>query len=392
MSSEKFFGLEETDYNKLKEWFKKNVDYQLDSEGYYPIDPVSYDDRFSMDFVGRFFKSYCKTVNKYPDSDIEAAFFDFLDTEGYTFLTERELDFLDYVLGEMPKDIKAIYNSITENGEFSTFDVFHDMVGYEGPTINPGSFLPTLRLNLRIASYQESNLDHAAIKTSFPDYAEELERVARRPVTDLNDNGLVYLLRQQGYKQEDLLKCLYDPSIFDPKQAELMEDPFIKSVIYELHNQTYDMGSLTVLAELKGEQILPILDKLARGISIGNNNKITVNDDFSETPCLEFSEDTMLGIFNPWDGAGSVLEIALAKPFIVPISLIEDVQFEGVRSRTSVNYGYTVDDVYGLIGSCWSDGSVKITDAKPDLVKEDPQHIIDVYNDLVKRINLSDNL
>jgi len=66
----------------------------------------------------------------------------------------------------------------------------------------------------------------------------------------------------------------------------------------------------------------------------------------------------MLGIYNSWNGSGSLLEIELEKPLTLSSKDIFKIQIEGSRYC----YEYTVDQTYGLIGSCWK--PVSLTENK----------------------------
>ena len=74
----------------------------------------------------------------------------------------------------------------------------------------------------------------------------------------------------------------------------------------------------------------------------------------------------MLGVFAPWNGSGSVLEIELDKDFTFKREDIYDVQIEGVKP----DQGYTVDQTYGLVSSAWQKPKaieVKTQERKPAL-------------------------
>ena len=49
--------------------------------------------------------------------------------------------------------------------------------------------------------------------------------------------------------------------------------------------------------------------------------------------------------------------------------MMTNLQFES-RYKVKENNGFTVDEVYGLIGSCWK-AEMDMTDEAPELVKED---------------------
>ena len=56
----------------------------------------------------------------------------------------------------------------------------------------------------------------------------------------------------------------------------------------------------------------------------------------------------MCGLFNPWNGGGSVLEVQLEKDIEIPLSILFDVSMDGEKT-----YGYDVNEVYGLCGDAW---------------------------------------
>lgn len=113
-----------------------------------------------------------------------------------------------------------------------------------------------------------------------------------------------------------------------------IENEFVKSIVDELDEfPSYSMAETTALVTLNKEG-LQVLDQIAKG-----EGDIT------------FSKDTMIGLYNEWQGAGSQLEIQLEKPLTVPADMVKNVQIEGQKS--DYTHGYTVNDTYGLIGECW---------------------------------------
>ena len=171
------------------------------------------------------------------------------------------------------------------------------------------------------------------------------------PETQLQiETGLTLLLKQQGHTMSELQSVMKDyneffyadelpKEVFDEKGNKLSLDKridmfnqnhnaFLTSVCQELENQRYSMGVMTVLAKMSIKDFI----EMQKG-----NREITM------------PKDCMLGIYNPWNGSGSVLEVELEKDFVFSTDLIRDIQIEGVKPQ----FEYTVDDTYGLIGSCW---------------------------------------
>lgn len=64
---------------------------------------------------------------------------------------------------------------------------------------------------------------------------------------------------------------------------------------------------------------------------------------------MVLGKETMCGLYDPWSGGGSVLEIELDKDVKLPIKYAIFC-VEGCKM-----HGYDIDEVYGLIGSCWKE-------------------------------------
>ena len=79
---------------------------------------------------------------------------------------------------------------------------------------------------------------------------------------------------------------------------------------------------------------------------------------------LVMPKDTTVGIFAPWVGGGSTLDIQLEKPLAIPHDLRFDIQIEGAACR-----GYTVNNVYGLVSEAWKQ---PLDIASPSIEREKP--------------------
>lgn len=67
------------------------------------------------------------------------------------------------------------------------------------------------------------------------------------------------------------------------------------------------------------------------------------------------------------------IDIMLENDAVFPSSMVHEVQFEsfGRDDRVAqVSHEWTVNEVCDLIGSVWTDGSVKVTDEVPVLMQE----------------------
>lgn len=117
---------------------------------------------------------------------------------------------------------------------------------------------------------------------------------------------------------------------------EKQPDKFVESVIQELENLSTAMATLTFLTKMSLFDYFNLREKM------------------KESGYIIISKDTMCGLFDSWNGSGSVLEIELDKDVKIPTEMIWDACIEGTKQ-----HGYDIDEVYGLISSAWH-GEVKI--------------------------------
>lgn len=184
------------------------------------------------------------------------------------------------------------------------------------------------------------------------------------------DSMVKRLVEQQGYTMDDLRAVAKDffhdfygedgkPESFEftaengeknpyDKRFEMFtatHSKFLSTVCQELDNMGYSFGVVTVLANMSMNDYAKMLQQ---------GSEVTM------------PKGCMLGVFAPWNGSGSVLEIELDKDFTFKCEDIFDVQIEGVKP----DQGYTVDQTYGLVSSAWQKPKaieVKTQERKPAL-------------------------
>ena len=137
--------------------------------------------------------------------------------------------------------------------------------------------------------------------------------------------SVLWLSRQQGYKKRELNKALY--------HRETNGSVFMESLRTELANCSTHMNCLTFFAKMKVRELLRLNEAL-RGERKG---KLLIP---KGVPC---------GLYDPWNGAGSVLDIRLEKDVLLPLKFIDSALPDGGR-------GYSVASTYGICESLWKDG------------------------------------
>lgn len=139
-------------------------------------------------------------------------------------------------------------------------------------------------------------------------------------------SSIMWLANQQGKGNETEKEICY---VFENNERK-SNDKFINSVITELENLPSYCGMLTFLVEMTIEDLCKLKAK---------------DKDFTK---IIISKNTMCGLFESWNGSGSVLEIELDKDIEIPKEMIWDAWMEGTKP-----HGYDIDEVYGLIDSAW---------------------------------------
>lgn len=154
--------------------------------------------------------------------------------------------------------------------------------------------------------------------------------------------GIVWLARQQGYTKTQLWKALREGDIKDPHG-------FLETMRQEVANCASHMMTLTFLVEMS----LSDLIELNRLIKLQDRNghfyDATKNPDCGY---IIIDKKTMTGLYDPWGGGGSVLEIELDKDVRLPIRFIRSALPDG-------GDGWSIGSVYGMCGSAWTQGEVK---------------------------------
>lgn len=155
--------------------------------------------------------------------------------------------------------------------------------------------------------------------------------------------SLVWLAKQQGYTKGQLRKALDDGDMANP-------NGFLESCRVEMANMTSHMQVLTFLVKMDLETLI----KINRLIQIRDENGHQYDaTKYGNYGHIALEKNTMCGLFDPWNGGGSVLEIQLEKDINIPIKFIRSCLPDG-------GDGYGVDEVYGLCGSAWKDSLQRV--------------------------------
>lgn len=155
--------------------------------------------------------------------------------------------------------------------------------------------------------------------------------------------SLVWLAKQQGYTKEQLEKALDEGDMADPKGL-------LQSIRVESANMTSHMQTLTFLVSMTFEQLIKLNELIRLQDRDGHKYDATKRP---ECGTIVLAKNTETGLYDPWAGGGSVLEIQLEKDVEIPIKFIRSALPDG-------GDGYSIHSVYGTTDSIWRDAVKKI--------------------------------
>ena len=159
----------------------------------------------------------------------------------------------------------------------------------------------------------------------------------------INDRAsIVWLSRQQGYTKTELNKALRKGDIKDPKG-------FLESMRQEVINHGSHMAILTFLARMTLEEIFELNELLKLQDRDGHKYGA------EERPYCGYiiiDKKAECGLYDPWGGGGSILELQLEKDVRLPIRFIRSATVDG-------GDGYSIRNVYGTNSSIYREDVVK---------------------------------
>lgn len=266
----------------------------------------------------------CKDIYELEDKYIEI-----IDDSGVIW--ELEDHILNNVLEKLELNIEDY-----ENG-YNLEDLIRDYIEID---YNLDDLFSRSEFHVNLMPYQQENANCEGSELNY-DLQEIIENINEGKTITKDDEfrseSLKKLFYSQGYKISDLI---------DDKKVD--NSKFLKSFIEELNNFYEEFPSFLVFLTDLG-----IDDYYA--LKSGEKDLIF--------------EKGMCGLFNPVTGSGSILEIELEKPFT--ISFEKDDYFNLIQVDGFSEYGYSVNEVYGLISSAWTDSKITMEDRSKDpIIKE----------------------
>ena len=150
------------------------------------------------------------------------------------------------------------------------------------------------------------------------------------------ESSLLWLAREQGFTKTQLKQAM---------RERPAEKNFMQSVYDEINNVGSHMNTLTFLVKMSLEEYFHLTDAI--GKERERNQSYTLNGRKGRGWIL-LDKTTTAGLYDPWSGGGSLLEIRLDKDVRLPIRCIETAKHDGCR-------GYSIREIYCCCTSLWTE-------------------------------------
>lgn len=223
-----------------------------------------------------------------------------------------EFDMTMQVLG-------AFHNYLTENGidvdEDSVSDFMGDVFYIDLKDVINAVLSLTLDVDIVLTNTNNEALHDFAHNNDFG----EDDRFSQL------SSSWPFILKSQGIEGADSVEDLRG-----------IEGTVASSIVEEIENTTSGMNAFTFFVKMDMEDFIKLHE--------GDYSSITLK---AGTPC---------GLVDFWYGAGSLLEVDLDKPVTLPKGT-----FNAVIDKANP-YGYSVEQIYGMLSSFWKSNAVQINE------------------------------
>ena len=246
---------------------------------------------------------------------------------------EYEYDAILYAVTEICDELKdELLKAGTDDAavlvEAHHSDIFEELQSYGVISAEAHMERTDFRCNIILGCGDEGNSDYGNIYTL---------RAMMYGETDVDpdvieNNSLSWLIRQQGHTLADIIEG---------------KAGFCASVKDEIFECAHVMNAVTICLRLTPEEV----------------EKVAQNDGMNV--CID--KGATIGLFAPWVGGGSLMEIALKKDIVIPKSMINRIQIEEARNNSEC----TVDSVFGMSGSVWKPNMIRLTGEVPFKLTEE---------------------
>ena len=345
----------------IKQEIKDNPDgYQL----YFAYDEKIDEETFKE--ILQEYEEHLETCKKegYEPSRLEDFIYEQIDEKWQLWdRTYEEYDQNFY--NNLSDEDKEAIDTYLHEEQISGLSEAFDNMGFNGVSFDISDIIGDYKVNIMLATEWELNTDLNAIHNMTELLHEEPKEMIKSLDNEQNinhgkyfDNGLAYLIEQQGHTMSEVINAMND-------KVEIPKEGFLKDIVDELNE--YNSGKqLAALIRVSSMDDIRALEQMMKetpdmNITIKKESNLILHDEFSGR-CGDL--------------------ISLDKDFTFPTSMYHKLEIEGTRRD---DYHYTVDQTAGFVGSVWKgDVSVDTTDFDPSKIKVDVSKVKETVRELEK--------
>ena len=161
-------------------------------------------------------------------------------------------------------------------------------------------------------------------------------------------SSLSWLMKQQGYTDKQITEFI--------ESEDFQGSKFLESVYHECINASSNMNALTFLVKMSLKEALD-LNEFVNSIKFTDKGyEKNREEQDARQGYVVIDKKISCGLYNPWCGSGSVLEITPEKNVEVPLKFIDSALPDGCR-------GYSIKQIFGVCDSIWDDYSIEVKGA-----------------------------
>ena len=267
------------------------------------------------------------TLKKLCDSDApRKEFYDWLEEACQEAVWEYE----DEVTKKVLED-EAVAPFLHDGDEEEAREILRDMFYVKLPEEH---FLDQELLIDILVDTGDANYDY-----TLNNFGPHYDARDNEPVPE--ESSLLWLARRQGYSKTQLKEAMRER----PKERN-----FMQSIYDEINNTGSHMNTLTFLVKMTLREYFDLTDAIIRERERNRSYTLTGR---AGRGWLLLDKRTTTGLYDPWSGGGSLLEIRLDKDVRLPIRCIESAKQDGCR-------GYSIREIYCCSSTLWTESLKEI--------------------------------
>lgn len=247
----------------------------------------------------------------------------------YGKLAEWEDNQWSYEMEYLEDELK---NRLSEEAEECWEDIKEWIIEHVAFYYDPKDFDADIHFNIILDTGDADSLfsDNAI----YPCYtSEESELIP-------NEASLLFLAASQGYSKRQVYNAMREE---EPKSV------FMKSLQHELYNATSSINALVLLIETDLHTAFDLMDAYHKEEKLNQQAKVK---DRKGTGFIKVSKKATCGLYDPYNGGGSTLEIELEKDVEIPFRMIDSIKPDECGGSCSL------DSIYGMCASEWRKGKM----------------------------------